>query len=100
MLGSRSMSPFPLPPTPLRAESPDRPFRTESFHKHLRSDRGAWKGKGKQKGADQMLRGVRVLEFAGLAPAPFAGLVLQDLGAEVIRVDRTHGAQDVDALGR
>jgi crotonobetainyl-CoA:carnitine CoA-transferase CaiB-like acyl-CoA transferase len=34
------------------------------------------------------LKGLRVLEMAGLAPAPFCGLLLADLGAGVIRVDR------------
>ncbi|MGH8914660.1 MAG: CaiB/BaiF CoA transferase family protein, partial [Acidimicrobiia bacterium] len=34
------------------------------------------------------LRGVRVVELAGLGPGPFCGMVLADLGAEVIRVDR------------
>jgi len=34
------------------------------------------------------LRGVRVIELAGLGPAPFAGMVLADLGADVIRIDR------------
>src|SRR5687768_11041946 len=34
------------------------------------------------------LAGVRVVELAGLGPAPFAGMVLADLGAEVVRVDR------------
>ncbi len=34
------------------------------------------------------LAGVRVLEIASLAPAPFACTVLSDLGAEVLRVDR------------
>lgn len=34
------------------------------------------------------LEGVRVLEIAGLGPAPFCGMVMADLGAEVIRVDR------------
>jgi len=34
------------------------------------------------------LRGVRVVEMAGLAPAPFCGMVLADFGASVIRVDR------------
>ncbi|KAK5116121.1 hypothetical protein LTR62_008447 [Meristemomyces frigidus] len=34
------------------------------------------------------LQGVRVLEFAGLAPGPFAGLLLADYGATVLRVDR------------
>ncbi|KAK7545142.1 CoA-transferase family III domain-containing protein [Phyllosticta citribraziliensis] len=34
------------------------------------------------------LSGIKVLEFAGLAPGPFAGLLLADYGAEVIRIDR------------
>lgn len=34
------------------------------------------------------LRGIRVLELAGVGPVPFSGMVLADLGAEVIRVDR------------
>ncbi|KAI9789509.1 MAG: hypothetical protein M1835_001631 [Candelina submexicana] len=34
------------------------------------------------------LNGIRVLEFAGLAPGPFAGLLLADYGASVLRIDR------------
>lgn len=34
------------------------------------------------------LAGLRVVEFAGIGPAPFAAMVLADLGADVIRVDR------------
>ena len=34
------------------------------------------------------LDGVRVIELAGLGPAPFAAMLLADLGADVIRVDR------------
>ncbi|KAI0119949.1 CoA-transferase family III domain-containing protein [Nemania sp. FL0031] len=34
------------------------------------------------------LQGLRVLEFAGLAPGPFAGLQLADAGASVLRIDR------------
>ncbi|XP_013927304.1 PREDICTED: alpha-methylacyl-CoA racemase [Thamnophis sirtalis] len=34
------------------------------------------------------LQGVRVLEIAGLAPAPLCGLILADFGAQVVRVDR------------
>ena len=34
------------------------------------------------------LSGIRVLEIGGLGPAPFAGMLLADLGAEVVRVDR------------
>nr|POE72786.1 isopenicillin n epimerase component 2 [Quercus suber] len=36
------------------------------------------------------LTGIRVLEFAGLAPGPFAGLLMSDFGATVLRVDRAH----------
>ena len=35
------------------------------------------------------LSGTTVLELAGLGPAPFAAMLLADLGADVIRVDRT-----------
>ena len=38
------------------------------------------------------LTGVRVIEFASLAPAPFACTMLADLGAEVLRIDRPGGA--------
>ncbi|MFF4767618.1 CaiB/BaiF CoA-transferase family protein [Streptomyces sp. NEAU-H3] len=34
------------------------------------------------------LGGVRVLELAGLGPGPFAAMLLADLGADVVRVDR------------
>lgn len=34
------------------------------------------------------LSGLRVLEFAGLAPVPFASLLLTDFGASTLRVDR------------
>lgn len=34
------------------------------------------------------LDGVRVLEIQGLGPGPFAAMVLADLGADVIRIDR------------
>lgn len=34
------------------------------------------------------LRNIRVIELAGLAPAPFCGMVLADFGASVIRVDK------------
>ncbi|MBN3319270.1 AMACR racemase, partial [Atractosteus spatula] len=48
------------------------------------------------------LAGVRVIELAGLAPAPFCGMVLADFGARVIRVDRTRTtmAMDVQARGK
>jgi alpha-methylacyl-CoA racemase len=37
------------------------------------------------------LQGVRVVEFAGLGPGPFCGMLLADLGADVVRVDRRGG---------
>lgn len=38
------------------------------------------------------LGGLRVIELAGIGPGPFAAMVLADLGAEVIRVDRAAAA--------
>jgi alpha-methylacyl-CoA racemase len=50
------------------------------------------------------LSGVRVVEFAGLGPAPFCAMLLADLGANVVRVDRPgRGAAsptDVTSRGR
>ncbi len=37
------------------------------------------------------LSGVRVIELAGIGPGPYAGMLLADLGAEVIRVERPGG---------
>lgn len=34
------------------------------------------------------LNGIRIIEFAGIGPAPFAGMMLADHGAEVIRIER------------
>jgi alpha-methylacyl-CoA racemase len=49
------------------------------------------------------LRGLKVLEFAGLGPAPFCCMLLADLGADVVRIDRPgtqYAAADVEARGR
>ena len=37
------------------------------------------------------LRGIRVIELAGLGPAPHAAMILADLGADVVRIDRPAG---------
>ena len=39
------------------------------------------------------LSGIKLIEFAGIGPGPFCGMILADLGAEVIRIDRSsqHG---------
>ena len=41
------------------------------------------------------LRGVRVVELAGLGPGPYAGMLLAELGADVLRVDRPGGGRVV-----
>ncbi|XP_030597917.1 alpha-methylacyl-CoA racemase [Archocentrus centrarchus] len=46
------------------------------------------------------LTGIRVIELAGLAPAPFCGMILADFGAKVIRVDRTKVPMSVDTQAR
>ena len=38
-----------------------------------------------------MLSGLKVIEFEGLGPAPFAGMMLADLGADVIVIHRETG---------
>lgn len=40
------------------------------------------------------LVGVKIVEFAGIGPGPFCGMLLADLGADVVRIDRS------DAVGR
>jgi alpha-methylacyl-CoA racemase len=51
------------------------------------------------------LAGIRVVELAGIGPGPFAAMLLADLGAEVLRIDRPGarpfaGAPEHDLLGR
>ncbi len=50
------------------------------------------------------LQGVKVVELAGIGPGPFAGMVLADLGADVVRVERPGpadpGAPATDVLAR
>ena len=51
------------------------------------------------------LAGLRVVELAGIGPTPFAAMMLADLGADVIRVDRPgagplFGVAEADVLNR
>ena len=52
------------------------------------------------------LAGVRVIEMVGIGPGPFAAMLLADLGADVIRIDRPGGnalqvaPPERDVLGR
>ncbi|NIP16578.1 MAG: CoA transferase [Pseudomonadales bacterium] len=48
------------------------------------------------------LHGFRIVELAGIGPGPFCGMMLSDMGAEVIRVDRISGGANrpKDVLAR
>ena len=51
------------------------------------------------------LNGYTILELAGIGPAPMGGMILADMGAEVIRIDRASGAnalvmKDVSSRGK
>ncbi len=50
------------------------------------------------------LSGLKVIEFAGIGPGPFCGMLLSDLGADVVRIDRKGAGRasktDVTARGR
>src|SRR5580700_4570895 len=37
------------------------------------------------------LSGIRIVEFAGIGPGPFAAMLFSDMGADVIRIDRKGG---------
>lgn len=45
------------------------------------------------------LKGVRIIEMAGIGPGPFCCMLLSDLGAEVIRIDRAKGGMVFDHAG-
>ena len=49
---------------------------------------------------DAPLLGVRVLEFAALGPAPFAAMMLADLGADVLCVRRPGASDHLGGLSR
>src|SRR5258707_2588411 len=42
------------------------------------------------------MAGVKVVELVGLGPGPFAGMLLADMGAEVLRVDRVDEVAKID----
>ncbi|MET0376214.1 MAG: CaiB/BaiF CoA-transferase family protein [Rhizorhabdus sp.] len=46
------------------------------------------------------LSGIRIVEFEGLGPGPFAGMMLADHGAEVIRISRPNHAGLLSALAK
>src|SRR5438128_2577721 len=55
-------------------------------------------------GSSGPLRGLRIVEVAGIGPGPFAAMLLADMGADVVRIDRPGAAEpdqrDVTGRGR
>ncbi len=47
----------------------------------------------------QPLAGVRILDFSTLVPGPLATLILAEAGAEVIKVEKPHGGDDMRLYG-
>lgn len=47
--------------------------------------------------AEAPLAGLRVVEFTGIGPGPFAGMMLADMGADIIRIDRAPPAPEAQA---
>jgi alpha-methylacyl-CoA racemase len=48
-------------------------------------------------GARGPLAGVTVVELQGIGPGPFAGMMLADMGADVVRIDRADKVGDTEA---
>lgn len=50
------------------------------------------------------LHGIKVIEMAGIGPGPFCGMLLSDMGADVVRIDRKGGRGgskfDITSRGR
>jgi alpha-methylacyl-CoA racemase len=52
------------------------------------------------------LQGLKVVEFAGIGPGPFCGMLLSDMGADVVRIERgsppatENPGTDIDRRGR
>ncbi len=44
------------------------------------------------------LAGFRIVEFAGIGPGPFACMMLADMGAEVVRLDRLGAGKDLKSV--
>lgn len=46
------------------------------------------------------LTDIKIVEFAGLGPVPFSGMVLSDLGAEVVQINREATAPEANLFAR
>ena len=41
------------------------------------------------------LKGIKIVEMGGIGPGPFCGMMMTDMGAEVLRIDRKNGRDDM-----
>ncbi len=55
-------------------------------------------GNGIQRGGIRPLEELRVVEFGGIGPGPFAGMMLADAGADVVRIERPGPGGEVFGL--
>ncbi len=46
------------------------------------------------------LAGIRVIELGGIGPAPFCAMMLADMGADVVRVERQGGGPALPMIRR
>ena len=46
------------------------------------------RAEGRRGSRDRTVAGVKIVELAGIGPGPFAGMLLSDMGADIVRVDR------------
>ena len=65
------------------------------------TDKSAEPFLGSQKASGGPLTGLRIVEFAGIGPVPFACMLLSDMGADVVCIERLGATVDkADFIGR
>ena len=74
-----------LPSEPRRRRQRGTPGHRATGESRIRHWPGKDKGENRPMG---VLSGYRIVEFAGIGPAPMAAMLLSDMGAEVLRIDR------------
>jgi alpha-methylacyl-CoA racemase len=81
----------PLAPTGLRRDN----FGKETLKAHTMLDKPAPQTATRATGP---LAGYRIVEFAGIGPGPFACMMLADMGAEVVTLDRVGAKKNLKGV--
>ena len=68
-----------------RKEREDSQVNVTQAHKHNKNIRENIVSRDKATGP---LRGVRIVEFAGIGPGPYASMMLSDMGADIVTIAR------------